>query len=289
MRFVRRVIPFTRASRKSLKVRVKSINSVSVTNVNVLPSLIRLLAFLFILSFSATVQAERASCLLKQPMHQVSVHHINDGDTLTLADGNRVRIIGINTPELAYKDKPGQPLAVEARDRLSSYLQSGHALIVYDEESHDKYGRILAHVFDEQGNNVGEALIREGLAFAVSIPPSLRYRQCYRDAERHARHAELGVWSNPYFNPIAAHKLKYSGFQRVQGCIQRTRKYRDKIYLYLADNFRLSVAAESARYFEPSPIVFEKGLCLVATGWVYNQSSYRNMKLLHPDAVQVVR
>lgn len=228
-------------------------------------------------------------CILQTPFYQVTVRYINDGDTLVLADDNRIRIIGINTPELGYKDKPDQPLAAQARERLRSYLQSGIAFIVYGEQRHDRYGRILAHVFDERHNNVGAQLILDGLGFAVSIPPNLRYRECYHNAEQQARVAKRGVWANPYFRAIAADKLKYSGFNRVQGCVQRIRKYRDKKYIYLSERFRLVTTEKNAHYFEPLPLVFEKGLCLIATGWVYNQSAYRNMKLSHPDSVQVIR
>lgn len=232
--------------------------------------------------------AEQSACVLQEPYHRVSIHYVDDGDTITLEDGNRIRIIGINTPELGRKNKPDQPLAAEARERLRSYLQSGRAWIVYDKERHDKYGRVLAYVFDEQRNNVGAELIREGLAFAISIPPNLRYRQCYNDAERLARRNQRGVWGEPYFNAIAADRLRYSGFNRVRGCIQRIRKYRDNKYFYLSDYFRFLMLSENQHYFESSPVEFEKGLCLTITGWVYNQSSYRTMKLLHPDSAQIL-
>ena len=234
------------------------------------------------------IYAEESLCDMQEPDLRVSVSYINDGDTLTLKDDSRIRIIGINAPELGHKDKPDQPLAVQARARMHSYLQSGIALIVYDKERYDKYGRVLAHVFDVQHNNVGAKLIREGLGFAVSIPPNLRYRKCYRAAERHAYRTRRGVWDEPYFNPITVDKLKHNGFNRVQGCIRRIGKYRDMKYLYLSDRFRLLIAGENKHYFETAPFALEKDLCLVATGWVYNRSSYRTMKLLHPDAIQVI-
>ena len=252
--------------------------------------LIHLLFFyFFVLSFSAVAHAEEAACLLQEPNHTVSVGHINDGDTFTLKDNKRVRIIGINTPELGYEAKPDQPLAIQARDSLRMYLRDGRALLVYDENDRDKYGRILAHVFDTRRNNVTAALLREGLGFIVSIPPNLRYRDCYLDAQRQARRAKRGVWAEPYFQPIAANQLKHNGFNIVQGCIQRTRKYRDVRYFYLSDNFRLLVPEDNEHYFKAASIVLEKELCLVAMGWVYKHHAYRTMKLLHPDAAQVIR
>ena len=271
---------------------VKLTNSASVIIVNVLRRLGYALFFpLFILSFSVASSADEDSCALQAPHHQVSVRFVNDGDTLTLSNDKRVRIIGINAPEIGYKDRPDQPLAVRARERLRAYLHNDYAFIVDDEDRYDKYGRVLAHVFDDQGNNVAAKLILEGLGFAISIPPNLLYRRCYRDAEQHARLTKKGVWSEPYFAPVAADKLKYSGFNRVMGCIQRVRKYRDKKYLYLSDRFRFLIPEQSEIYFEADapPMIFGKGLCLIGTGWVYNQYSYRTMKLLHPDAAQIIR
>ena len=269
---------------------VKLTNSASVITVNVLRRLSHAFFFpLFILSFPIASNAEENSCALQAPNHRVSIHVVNDGDTLTLSDDSRIRVVGINTPELGYKDRPNQPLAVRARQRLRAYLQSGRAFVVYDKDRYDKYGRVLAHVFDERGGNVGAKLIREGLGFAISIPPNLRYRKCYHNAERYARHIKKGVWKEPYFAPVAANKLKHSGFNRVLGCIQRVRKYRDKKYLYLSERFRFLMPKQNQHYFAASSVVFEKGLCLIGTGWVYNQRSYRTMKLLHPDAVQVVQ
>ena len=269
---------------------VKLTNSASVIIVNVSRRLSYALFFsLFILSFSVASGVEEDSCTLQTPNHRVSVRFVNDGDTLTLHDDKRIRIIGINAPEVGYKDRPDQPLAVQARERLRAYLHNNNAFIVHDADRYDKYGRVLAHVFDEQGNNVGAKLIREGLGFAISIPPNLRYRDCYRNAERHARRTRQGVWAEPYFTPTAADKLKYSGFNRVSGCIQRVRKYRDKKYLYLSDRFRFLIPQQNEIYFETetSSVIFEKGLCLIVTGWVYNQHPYRTMKLLHPDSAYI--
>ena len=267
----------------------KLTNFVNATIANVLFRIIHAsLFYFFLLSFPALVYADDTTCAIKQPSLEVSVRYINDGDTLTLADDSRVRIIGINTPELGYKDKPSQPLASAAREQLHSYLHNGRVFVVYDKQRYDKYGRILAHVFDQQHNNVGAELIRQGLGFALSFPPNLLYRECYRSAEAQARLSKRGVWRHRYFAPLAAAELKHSGFNRIQGCIQRIRKYRDNKYLYLSDHFRLLIAPPSTHYFELSPIVFEEGLCVVATGWVYNQPSYRTMKLLHPDSIQVI-
>jgi len=237
----------------------------------------------------AAVAEDDPLCALKGASQWVSVRYVNDGDTFSLDNGQRVRVIGINTPELGRDGKPNQPLAVQAQAQLRRYLQSGIALIVYGSDTQDHYGRLLAHVFDQNRNNLTALLLREGLGFSISIPPNLEYRLCYKNAEQAARKAARGVWANPYFAPVAAARLKESGFKRVRGCIQRIGKYRNNEYFYLSERFRLSLPQDHKHYFSATPGVFEAGLCLIAAGWVSHKSAYRTMKLLHPDALQLVQ
>jgi len=246
----------------------------------------------FALIFWAPLSAVAAPdplCALKGSSQWVSVRYVNDGDTFSLDNGQRVRIIGINTPELSRDGRPNQPLAVQAQAQLQRYLQSGIALIVYGGDSQDHYGRLLAHVFDQNHNNLTAQLLYEGLGFAISIPPNLEYRLCYKNAEQVARKAARGVWANPYFAPVAAENLRASGFKQVRGCIQRIRKYRNNEYFYLSERFRLSLPQDHRHYFSATPGVFEQGRCLIAAGWVSHRSAYRTMKLLHPDALQLLQ
>ena len=217
------------------------------------------------------------------------VVRVNDGDTVQLRDGTQVRLIGINTPELGYRDKPSEPLAVKARHVLRKQLHSKKVFLAYDRDRRDRHGRVLAHVFDEQRVNVAAGLLRQGLGFAISIPPNLRYRLCYRAAAQTAKEVRRGVWTNRYFKAVEAQSLKRSGFKRVHGCIERIHSYRNRTYLYLSKRFRLLLFANNRHYFDRASIAFKKGLCFTTAGWVYNSRSYRTMNLLHPDAIEDIR
>ena len=258
------------------------INLRSVTNAK-FKSFATLLIFLIVVGSEAS-----ASCQLQEAAEVRFVAHIGDGDTLQLRDGTHVRLIGINTPELGYRDKPSEPLAVKARNLLRARLHSKRIFLAYDRDRRDRHGRVLAHVFDEQRANVAAWLIRQGLGFAISIPPNLRYRLCYRAAAAAAKAAKRGVWTHRYFKVVEAESLKRSGFKRVHGCIQRIHSYRNKTYLYLSKRFRLLLFANNRHYFEAASIAFKKGLCLRTAGWVYNSRSYRTMNLLHPDAIEAI-
>lgn len=106
--------------------------------------------------------------------------YVYDGDTIRLTDGRKVRLIGIDTPELGHDGKPDQPLAKQAKERLERlakpYLK---VQLRYDEQRRDSYGRTLAHVFLRDGTNVQRDLLSSGLATVIAVPPNLWQLECH--------------------------------------------------------------------------------------------------------------
>lgn len=116
------------------------------------------------------------------------IAHAVDGDTVELADGRRVRYIGINTPE---RDQPFYQEATETNRRL---VEGKKAWIALDTQSTDQYGRILAYVWvDDQFINL--ELVRLGYANAYTQPPNVRYSTEFIAAEQEAREAQVGLWT----------------------------------------------------------------------------------------------
>ena len=217
------------------------------------------------------------------------VDYIHDGDTLWLDDGVKVRIIGLNAPELGREGSPGEPLAGQARDALRRWI-TGRVGLEYDAEKQDRYGRALAHVYSESRDNLAARLIARGLAFAVTFPPNLEHRRCYRQAEQAAHAAGAGVWSHAYFNPVPAAEVKRGGFMRVKGCVKSTRNTPRTRYLQLAPGFRLKIRRADLDGL-PEPLRADlSGACLVARGWVYNdrRSHFKTLAIRHPDHVETL-
>lgn len=219
--------------------------------------------------------------------------YVHDGDTLWLADGAKVRIIGLNAPEVARGQRPAEPLADRARNALRR-AAAGRVGLEYDEEREDRYGRVLAHVYSEARVNLTAGLIAQGLAHAVSYPPNLKHRRCYQEAEREAREAGVGVWMHSYFDPVAAKEVNRGGFMRVKGCVKSTKNTRKTTRFRLAENFLLKVSRidfdDVFRAF-PRPASEFSGACLIVRGWVYNdrRSGKRILTLHHSDNVEIVR
>jgi micrococcal nuclease len=124
------------------------------------------------------------------------VERVVDGDTIVLAGGERVRYIGVDTPESV---KPGTPVQcyAKAASHFNARLVEGRRVrLRYDAEREDRYGRTLAYVFRSQdGLFVNAELVRRGYATTLTIPPNVAHADDFRQLARGARRAGRGLWS----------------------------------------------------------------------------------------------
>lgn len=137
------------------------------------------------------------------PADGYTVDYVIDGDTIDVAspDGSteRVRLLGIDTPEVSRDDSPGECGGEEAADRLAELLPEGTPVqLVSDShaDDEDRYGRLLRYVETDAGD-AGATLISEGYAYAwtpASAPDPERLGD-YEDATANAREAEIGSWA----------------------------------------------------------------------------------------------
>jgi micrococcal nuclease len=119
-----------------------------------------------------------------------------DGDTIEVRlDGKeqRVRYIGINTPESVDPRRPVERFGKEAAERNRQLVQGKTVRLERDVSETDRHGRLLRYVWVD-GALVNETLAQEGFARAVSYPPDVKYQERLRAAERAARAANRGQW-----------------------------------------------------------------------------------------------
>jgi micrococcal nuclease len=229
------------------------------------------------------------ACDLATPDDQVRVRHVHDGDSLVLADGRRLRVIGINAPELGRDGTADEPFAIAARDALRRELfRSGQVVgLRYGEQRQDHYGRTLAHVFDSDGRNLGAALLRQGLAMAIIIPPDLWGLDCYPAVEREARAAGRGLWAHPAFQPRESRQLglRDEGFMLVRGRVERIGRSQGARWINLEGSVALRVPVENLGYFE-APLESLVGRRIEARGWFHLQRNELRATLHHPASLQ---
>ena len=151
-----------------------------------IPSFFSLLLFTILF---ATVETPAA-----QTWH--TVRWVNDGDTIVLNSGQRVRYIGINTPEIDHEDQNAQPYGYQAKSYNQMLVESRKVRLEYDVERQDRYGRRLAYVFLPDRTFVNARLLEAGLAYYLYRKPNSKYGDILLKAQQDAMGKKKGLWRN---------------------------------------------------------------------------------------------
>ena len=129
---------------------------------------------------------------------KVLVTEVVDGDTIEIEGGQRIRLIGIDTPETKDPRRPVGCFGKEASNKVKELLSGREVYLEKDVSETDKYKRLLRYVYlpIEDGNLlfVNDYLVREGFAKALTYPPDVKYNEQFRQAERQAREQKRGLW-----------------------------------------------------------------------------------------------
>ena len=137
----------------------------------------------------------------------ILVKRVVDGDTLMLENGERVRLIGIDTPEMhesnkLYRDSQRtrqdittiQKLGRKAYEFTKNLVEGKRISLEFDVERYDKYSRILAYVYLKDGTFVNAKIVEEGYASLMTIPPNVRYADLFLKLYQEARQNRRGLW-----------------------------------------------------------------------------------------------
>ncbi len=160
------------------------------------------------------------------------VQHVIDGDTFVTTRGEHVRLLGINAPEIAHDDKPGEPLGEMARVWLKRRLEGRLVELVWDVQRRDGYGRLLAQVFLRDGSWINGELVEQGLAHVYTFEPNHRFAARLLALEETARKARRGIWRTSRFAVVDARRVgrrMIGQYRIVQGTVQRPRRWRFRL------------------------------------------------------------
>jgi endonuclease YncB( thermonuclease family) len=250
-----------------------------------------LLSALFSFCLPLPIHAE--SCGLQGVREWARVAHVYDGDTVRLNDGRRVRLIGIDSPEVAREQQPAEPLAERAEARLEELIaESGYRVgLRPGREGRDDYGRLLAHLFDQRGSNLSAALLSEGLAVILPVPPNLALSECYRRTEAAARAAGRGIWTHPDYleRPAAALTGGDVGTYRVvRGRVTRVGHSRSSVWINLGEGFAVRIHRADLERFPYRDWDRLEGRALRARGRIYARNDQLRLRVRHPDLLELL-
>jgi micrococcal nuclease len=218
---------------------------------------------------------------------EVRSEYVYDGDTFRSADGEKVRLIGVNTPEMGRDGAPDEPLAAAARARLLA-LAGQRLRLQFDAERRDRYGRLLAHAFLPDGRSVAAILLQQGLATTLHVPPNLGNSDCYQRVEQEARAARRGLWALPAYQPLDSRAvgLKERGFRLVEGRVEAVRRTRKSVWLELAGRLSVRIPLADLAYFERDPETL-RGRQVLARGWLQRGRDGAQLTVRHPLDLEV--
>ncbi len=150
--------------------------------------------------------AQAVSARVEDGMYAVS--RVVDGDTIAVivsGEEEKVRLIGINTPETVDPRRPVQCFGKEASNYMKSLLLDAHlggssgseVRLVSDptQDSTDKYGRLLRYVYLSDGTNINLKMIQDGYAYEYTYDLPYKYQKEFKKAQADAEINQKGLWA----------------------------------------------------------------------------------------------
>ena len=219
--------------------------------------------------------------------YKVELKRVIDGDTLLLESGEKVRLIGINTPEIDSRYSQAQPGGEAASKWLRQTLHSPDIWLEYDAEQLDKYDRLLAHVFLESGDYLNARLLEQGLAMLTLTPPNLRYADILIQAQQSAESSVKGVWRLPAYQLKTMAEFKpgsnYAGWQRWRLTPKTLREGRKYSKLIVSQHLIINIPQDKLALFPPLQSYLEQPL--EVRGWIRRDGNQHHILVKHPSAL----
>lgn len=219
---------------------------------------------------------------------------VEDGQTLTLADGRQVRLVNILAP------LDGEPLAADAREHLAGLALEREIRWSYAGRRMDRYGRLLAYVHAaaaaDGAPSLQAELVAAGLARVMGQPDTRDGLAGLLAREDEARQARRGLWSRGVYRIRSADSNLWpalNSFQIVEGTPVKLEHLKDRTYLNFgadyAKDFTLAIAARDRKLFEAMPWRLEDliGRRLRIRGWLELRGGPL-IEVAYPEQIEVV-
>ena len=228
---------------------------------------------------------------LSLPAPLYVVEKVIDGDTIVVKNGGKVRLLGINTPEVSHRDRRGEAYGNEARARLQQLLEGQRVTLTFDKQRRDRFKRLLAYVVREDGTPVNELLLREGLARALFLQPNMQQLGHYFAIEAEAQRAERGIWSLREYRvrPASQATKCIKSFCRLHGRVKGVESKRDYTYLNLAAGLRVAIHHDQLPMFLDAGVNVTKlkGREVTLRGWIGSRDHTPYLRLQHPKQIEI--
>ncbi len=212
----------------------------------------------------------------------VQVKYVFDGDTFMTRRGQRIRLLGINTPEVAHGDEPGQPMGEAAARALRSKIAGQLVRLAFDRQRKDRYGRTLAQVWSGDGDWINGWLVAEGYAHVYTFSPNIRWTESLLKLEHQAIAGHRGIWRTDRFAVLAADAVsaKHVGqFRVVDGVMGK--KLDKHGWVFRFGRLKVSVPRRDRALFDAPPAMAHVGDSVRVRGRIRTSRQGRLYLALH--------
>ncbi|NOU42546.1 MAG: DUF4124 domain-containing protein [Methyloglobulus sp.] len=214
------------------------------------------------------------------------VDRVYDGDTVKLDDGRKIRLLGINTPEVRHRNQADQAGGEAAKRWLIDKLKNQKVRLVTDVEQTDKYKRTLGHLITEDKQHINLQLVEMGLAAVNIYPPNLLYVNELTKAGNRAEHAKRGIWQETEYAVIPVNELTetgHAGWTRIAGKVSVIRSSRKYVYLEFSPKFQARIEKKWLGLFPDINTYLSK--TVETRGWLNKNRGGWSMLIRHPSAL----
>ena len=134
---------------------------------------------------------------------EYEVISVTDGDTFEInynGTKEKVRLIGVDTPESVHPNsKKNNEYGKQASNYTKNLLERKVVKLEFDVSPRDKYGRLLAYVYLENGEMLNKKLLKKGYAQVATYPPNVKYVEDFKTIQKEARENKVGFWAKDVF------------------------------------------------------------------------------------------
>lgn len=219
-----------------------------------------------------------------------------DADTVVLADGREVRMVGTQAPKLPLGRKGFKtwPLAVEARQALVDLAMGARVRLAFGGQERDRHGRVLAHLYDDSRDLWLQGwMLEQGWARVYTFPDNRALVDEMLAAERRARAAKRGIWGHRFYAIRTPESVTrdVNTFQVVQGCATEVAEAGRRLYVnFGADwktDFTVAIDNRDRRRFDGFDWLRPRGKrpCMRVRGWVKPRNGPM-IEVTHPEQIE---
>ncbi len=248
--------------------------------------------------FSISRFLQAPSAVTRDFKKELYVLRVIDGDTVELSNGQMLRYIGIDTPEV--HDKIGstwsynpRPYGKEAMEFNRKLVGGKKIRLEFDVQKKDKYNRLLAYVYVED-KMINLEMIKKGYAMIYTFPPNVKYVEEFLKAQRFARENKEGLWRDLEKGIISSSKAKENiGFiKMVEANVTNTYLSDKVLILNCKNNFKVAIFKNNLRYFPKtvsrSPDTYFKYKTIKVYGIIKKYKGSSEIIVNHPSQLEIL-